>query len=387
VFVAGLTNGTSQWDAHTLTPSSSFLAHLDGLGQVDWLKSWSSSGAAVGASAALPAGGVTITGQLVGATDFGNGPHAGVGGDLDAFVATYDRSGALSSFAQYGDEYAQWGSAIATNELGDTALVVTGYGTANFDDGVTTQANWIVEFDAARAATGVVSRFPSASPLVAIDSDGRVIAAGVLGGPTDFGNGAIGLQQGEFEQVTQFFVLSYDAAGKLRWSKSFLGDVAQPVALPNGDIVLAGPTISGKSDLGCGAAAPGATVFVADLDSEGNCRWSQGLSYADEAFVTADGAGGLVVVGRAAGVVSDSRGPLAGNGSLYFERFAADGTPLGGQQFGGVEEGQAVVISSVAASEASLWLAGTFSGSFDLLGQTLEAAPSNIEGFVARLAF
>jgi hypothetical protein len=204
--------------------------------------------------ASMPGGRFAVAGELYGPTDFGGGVRSGVGGDTDAFVAEYAPGGALLSFAQYGDSAAQWASAIAGNDRGDTALFATGYGTADFGTGTATPPGWVVGFRASGAAPWVVSSFRG-TPAVAIDDQGLVTIGAGLGGPMDLGGGSIGVMNGEFTQHAQFYLASYDTTGKLRWSRPCLEGSLQSLApQPLGDILGAGHVGSPSLDVGCAPA-------------------------------------------------------------------------------------------------------------------------------------
>ncbi len=318
--VSGRAQATTQWAGGSLPPGG-FLSHLDDKGGEDWVKTWTDANTGVSAVAALPGGRFAAVGELVGPVDFGNGPRIGVGGDMDAFVAKYDRAGALLSFAQYGDESAQWATGVASNDPGDIALFATGYGSADFGSGIATPSGWLVAFLAGSRPSWVVSSFHGTPTAVGLDDQGLVTIAGTLLDPIDLGGGTIGVSNGEFAMHVQFYVASYGAAG-LRWSKAFLeGGCSSLIVQPDGDIVLAGVVATAGLDVGCGATPSAATTYVAALGSDGTCRWMRWFKGTTDASVAADGAGGIVVVGKADGTIEDSAGPLPGTGALDVERF------------------------------------------------------------------
>ena len=58
----------------------------------------------------------------------------------------------------------------------------------------------------------------SAGSVLAMDTDGSVVAAGLFSGSLDFGNGAVSARGDE-----DFFVVKYDANGTLQWSRALGG--------------------------------------------------------------------------------------------------------------------------------------------------------------------
>jgi hypothetical protein len=381
VLVYGRAQATTQWGGGAL-PAGGFLSHLDGKGGQDWVRSWTDSDTGVFAMAALPGGRFVAVGGLVGPVDLGNGPRVGVGGDMDAFMATYDRTGDLLSLAQYGDEAAQWSTGVASNDSGEIALLATGYGTADFGSGTATPAGWLALLPGS-SSSWVVSSFRG-TPALGLDAQGLVTIAGALQGPINLGGDSIGVSNGEFVMHAQFYVASYSAAG-LRWSKAFLeGGCSSLIVQPDGDIVLAGGVATAGLDVGCGVTPSGSTTYVASLGSDGTCRWMRWFKGTTTALIAADGAGGVVVVGGADGAVQESAGPLPGTGAIYVERFGADGAPSGGQIVGVLRSGT-LSMTSVAASQAEVWLGGTISGDLAIAGATLTAPPGDNEGYVARL--
>ncbi len=322
----------------------------------------------------------------MGPTDFGDGPRSGVGGDEDAFLARYDRAGHLLTFAQFGDDAAQWATGVATNERGDLSLFATGYGSTDFGNGAATPAGWLVGFSAARASPWVVSSFAGNPAPGALDADGLLTIVGTLQGPVNLGAGTIGVSNSEFVQHKQFYLASYDATGQIRWSKAFLeGTCSSLVPLPEGGIVLAGGVGTPSLDLGCGATPAGATSYVAALASNGSCLWTHWFKATMDATVAADGNGGCVAVGATNGATEDEVGPIAGTGAIYVERFGPDGTPAGAGLVGALQSGTSIGIASVAASPTSVWLAGGISGTLQIAGTTLGVSAGSDVGFIVRL--
>jgi hypothetical protein len=271
---------------------------------------------------------------------------------------------------------------------GGLSLFATGYGTADFGDGMATPAGWLVSFGAGSSVLWVVSSFQGTPAVVGLDAEGLVTITGGLSGAIDLGDGVIGVANSKYVMHQQFYVASYDATGHLRWSKAFLeGGCSSLVVQPDGDVLFAGKVGTAGLDVGCGATPSDATTYLGALGSDGSCRWMRWFKGTTTAMVAADGAGSTVVGGIADGAVQDAAGPLTGTGAIYIERFDANGSPSGGQTVGVLQSGTSMSIDSIAASQTGVWLAGTIAGNLEIAGATLNVAAGADEGYVARLEF
>src|SRR5947199_22988 len=214
---------------------------------------------------------------------------------------------------------------------------------------------------------------------VAVDRNGNVLVTGKFSGTVDFGTGPLTSAGGD-----DVFLAKYTAAGDPVWSKAFGGamsDVGNGVAVDSGggvDIFLAtlSPTgghvwsrrfgsalathagngvacdgsgnvlvtgsFESSIDLGGGWARSFAhkDVFVAKYSPAGAYLWSRlaGGIYDDAGRgIAVDASGQVAVTGIFQAAVNFGTGSLisAGRTDIFVARYAADGTPLGAQRFGG----------------------------------------------------
>src|SRR5438067_2171834 len=161
---------------------------------------------------------------------------------------------------------------------------------------------------------------------VAVDGNGNVLVTGKFSGTVDFGTGPL-----TSAGADDVFLAKYTAAGDPVWSKAFGGamsDVGNGVAV----------------DLGGGWARSFAhkDVFVAKYSPAGAYLWSRlaGGIYDDAGRgIAVDASGQVAVTGIFQAAVNFGTGSLisAGRTDIFVARYAADGTPLGAQRFGGAD--------------------------------------------------
>jgi hypothetical protein len=82
----------------------------------------------------------------------------------------------------------------------------------------------------------------------------------------------------------------------------------------------------------------------------------------------------------------DETGPLPGDGAIYVERFAADGSASPGQTLGVLQAGTVVSVDSVTATRSAVWLGGVIVGDLGIAGAQLTVTNGADEGYVARLS-
>src|SRR5437763_165437 len=176
---------------------------------------------------------------------------------------------------------------------------------------------------------------------VAVDRNGNVLVTGKFSGTVDFGTGPLTSAGGD-----DVFLAKYTAAGDPVWSKAFGGamsDVGNGVAVDSGgDVVLIG-TAGGGSNFGGGPIrANGYSIVVAKFSSAGAPLWSRSIgdSFSNSGnAVAVDPSGNIAVTGAFSGPANFGGGSLisAGGTDIFVARYAADGTPLGAQRFGGAD--------------------------------------------------
>lgn len=195
---------------------------------------------------------------------------------------------------------------------------------------------------------------------VAVDGAGNIYLAGstlgLLPGP---GNSSAG---GE-----DLFLLKYDSAGVLLWSRQF-GSVGSDVALGvavdgGGNIYLAGSTLGTLPGVG-NSNAGGEDLFLLKYDGSGLLQWTRqfGSVGADRAFAVAVGSSGDIFL------AGSTLGALPGNANLggsdnFLVAYTADGSRQWIRQFGSVafDAAQALATDGVGG----IYLGGVTSGSLD----------------------
>lgn len=115
---------------------------------------------------------------------------------------------------------------------------------------------------------------------VAVDGDDNIYVAGSVTGSIDFGDGRMTGAPGE----SAAFVVSYTAAGTLRWARRYGGESESATATidelavgEDGTLYVMG-SFDVAIDFGCGRMrAPdyAYNVWLTRFDPQGNCRWSR----------------------------------------------------------------------------------------------------------------
>jgi hypothetical protein len=222
----------------------------------------------------------------------------------------------------------------------------------------------------------------------AFDPRGFLVTAGYFGGGLDFGGGSRTSAGG-----VDIFVTKQDLSGAHLWSLRFgdLGDQrAEAIALDSqGNIFLTG-RFAGSFDFGGDRLeSAGATDFyVVKLDETGKHVWSKRFGGPGEEVPNAialDGAGNVLVVGRAYGPLDFGSGnlPPAGDSDAFVVKLDPTGNHLWSKRFGDVGLDSANAIGATPTNE--VWVAGYFRGTVDFGGGPL-TSKGKADVFVARFA-
>src|SRR5438067_1860242 len=178
---------------------------------------------------------------------------------------------------------------------------------------------------------------------VAVDGNGNVLVTGKFSGTVDFGTGPL-----TSAGADDVFLAKYTAAGDHVWSRRFGSALAthagNGVACDGSGNVLVTGSFESSIDLGGGWARSFAhkDVFVAKYSPAGAYLWSRlaGGIYDDAGRgIAVDASGQVAVTGIFQAAVNFGTGSLisAGRTDIFVARYAADGTPLGAQRFGGAD--------------------------------------------------
>ncbi|WP_437313923.1 hypothetical protein [Sorangium sp. So ce385] len=221
-------------------------------------------------------GDVLLTGTFEGELRFGEGaPHLSSAGMSDLFLAKLDAGGQHVASQSFGDGRRQHGGDIAIGPGGEIALSGTfegllglGGGSALFSEGFSA---FVVELGSAREHRFSRAYAAEQPPRIALETDGGLVLAGTVEGPTDLGGGPLdGAGRG-----SDIVVARLDAEGRHVWSKR-LGpgagesggsrSAAGVAALVDrGHVLLAG-TVEGSVDLdGVAAQARAADILLVRL--------------------------------------------------------------------------------------------------------------------------
>ena len=327
------------------------------------------------------AGQVLLTGYFYDGLDLGPGQLTS-NGNVDAFVAELDASGALVWKKSFAGTQTVMGHDVVTDAEGNVFVAGYLYGATDFGGGLLAAGGsvdvFLVKLDAQgnhvwskRFGGGDGEHVVSS---MAVDGAGNVVIAGIFSGSIDFGGEPL-----ESAGADDAFVASFDEEGNPRWSARF-GDGdeqgAQGVAVDlEGNVFVTG-MMRGIADFGGGplASAGDGDVFLAKLDSAGHHLWSRRFGDSHDqsgARLAIDANGGVIVVGSFAGGIDFGGGLLESAGDLdaFVAAFDEAGHPRWSRGFG---EGGAQSATGVAVGEGGeVVVAGSFYEGIDFGGGLL----------------
>jgi hypothetical protein len=340
-----------------------------------------------------PDGSVYVAGRFTGTVDFDPGPDAkpltSLGG-ADVFLGKFTSSGSLVWVAQVSGTANETVASLARDAAGNLLLAGSFEGSTDFDPGPGLQLlNSLGGTDgyvAKISPTGGLvwaHRFGGpAADLVAsvtVDGSGNVYAAGSFFGRAD-PTPAVGPSIVSNGIAQDGFLLSFDAAGAVRWAFPIGGpDTDQAVAVKAtgaGAIVVAGSfrgTASFSPDPAPAplASAGGSDAFVASYTTGGVLRWARALAGPEDADVrigglAADATDGIAVSGNFAGTTDFDPGPnqavrtSLGGTDWYLARYDGNGLFLSAFSVGGAGTDAAPRIAYDLAN--NLVVVGSFEG-------------------------
>jgi hypothetical protein len=358
-----------------------------------WSQRFGNSSAQYGYAVATdPSGNVYVTGEFLGAIDFGGGPLTSAG-DSDAFLAKFTFTGTHLWSQRFGDAAAQAGSSIATDGSGNVYLLGRYVGTVNFGGGNLVSAGNQDVFVARFNASGVHQwsrSFGSASDefgnSIAVNSTGNVYITGEFPATIDFGGGVLTSAGG-----SDVFLAKFNNSGTHQWSKRF-GDssyqYAHGVAADaSGNVCVTGDFM-GTMNFGGGdlTSAGIYDIYLARFDASGAHQWSKrfgdGSAQLGQAVAT-DAVGSIYLAGHITGTADFGGGDLTSAGSydVVLAKFNASGAHLWSKRFGDAENQYAW---SVAAKDfGGACLTGYFIGTMDFGGGGLACVGAS-DAFLAK---
>ncbi|MEP7124252.1 MAG: hypothetical protein ABJE95_25215 [Byssovorax sp.] len=268
-------------------------------------------------------GNTIVAGWFTDSIDLGDGPVASQGRS-DIFLLKLDPSGKRLWSRVLGGEGADRALGVAVNC--DLEIVVTGWFMDDVDLGSGLVINaggkdaFVTVFSADGEglwSRGFGDEEDQLGNGVQVDGENNVVLTGAFGGTIDLGSGLLESAGGD-----DVFVAELDSEGEPRWSKRLGGDgeqIGTAVAVDGGANVIVTGTFEGRLDVG-GApvvSAGGKDVFVVKLDSLGDLAWLRRFGDgADQSGlgVAVDSAGAAVVTGEFEGRMNFASGPLESNG-------------------------------------------------------------------------
>lgn len=387
VLATGTFEGSITFGATTLTGAGLedvFVASFDPDGTPRWARGFGATGTDRGQAIAVDAAGRSyVCGLFSGSVDFGGQVRAAAG-MWDVFVAAYEVSGALRWVRTAGSVGADFAYDLAIDPGGN--VLVTGYYEGDVDFGAGTLPSlgtrdaFVAKYDASGVlawARGFGSAGSDAGQGVASTATGDVIVGGTLGGPTDFGAGAIGAAGGSF-------VLELATGGTTTRARALTAVVVWDLDVDrrDGKIVTAARVLPG-TDLGAGVLpTPMGTSdgLVATFAADHAPSWHQafGGTLADLTLgITVDGAGNTYAIGLGGPSIDFGAGTIPGAGEQDINVTSHD--PLGGlrwaRMFGGPNQDRGYGIA--VAPSGAVYVSGRFSGTADFGTGPLTSAGGN----------
>ena len=339
-------------------------------------------------------------------------------GASDGFLAKYSDLGALLWVVQLGGAGGETVNALARDATGNLYVGGSFSGSTDFDPGPGFQVLNSVGGD-----DGFVAKYSSTGALVwarrfggtgsdavndlAVDAAGTSYAAGVFSGQ------AHALPQSGTPIVgdgtaADGFVVSFDAAGSVRWALPLggpLADAAEAIAVSAaGGVVVAG-TFRGSADFARNAtpvpltAQGGADAFLASYSAAGLLQWTRDIGgLGEEAIasggVSTDPSSAIALLGSFTGAADFDAGPgtvartSISPADLFLVRYDAAGSFVSLATVGG--QGTITGARVLADADGTALVTGSFSGAMDFdpgagMNSLASLAQSGAtDGFVAR---
>ncbi len=299
-YVAGLFQGTADFDPGAGTTNltsagsyDSFIAKYDSSGALVWAKGVGGTGTDIGNAIQVDSSGNSyVTGYFSGTADFD--PGAGTtnltsAGGNDTFIAKYDSSGALVWAKGIGGTSSDIAASMQIDSGGNSYLIGTFQGTADFDPGAgttnLTSAGGNDVFIAKYDSTGALVWAKNAggtdtdqAASVTVDSSGNSYVTGIFTGTADFDPGA-GTTNLTSAGETDAYIAKYDSSGALVWAKNVGGtgfDRAASITIDSSGNSHVTGNFTGTADFDPGAGTKNLTsagdndIYLLKLDSSGN---------------------------------------------------------------------------------------------------------------------
>jgi hypothetical protein len=343
VYLSGSSYGNLQ--GSNAGNDDAFVGKFNSVGQLLWTRQFGTSGVDYGSGVAADGlGNVLVTGGTSADLD---GPNAG---NYDAFLRKYDADGNLLWAQQFGTLSADRATAAAADRHGNIYV-----------SGITQQSDvfpfpndaWLSKFDTdGKLLWSRQQATPDSDTAtsVFIDQVGNVYLAGDTTGVLDSKNA------GSYDA----FLSKYDVEGNHFWTRQHGGPQAEFVrgvsADALGNVFVTGSTQGGLT----GSTVASYDAFVLKYDAAGNLLWSRqpGTAGYDESHaVAADRSGNVYLAGATTG---SFQGLNAGSDDVFMMRIDLSGNLVWSHQFGGT--GDDIGFDLSKDSLGNVFVAGLLNG-------------------------
>lgn len=325
-------------------------------------------------------GQIVVVGTMQSKVDFGTGGQIDSVSENDIFIAWLNGDGKVARARRFGESGGHIPMGMAVDSAGGVILTGIMMGSIDFGGGLLDSQGGADGFIASFAANGdyrfalqVGNAAEQSGGQIALADDGTIFWSGTFEGDVDIG----GIPLTSTGQ-SDLFVAKISATGKATWAHSlggpgFDGDTSL-VHLPNGQLLVSG-FYEGAPDLGDGSlpnTGMGNGQLLVSIGDDGTFSWSRGIVSDTGYFPLAlhvDEAGSPWLIGACAGEV-DLFGTQvsAPDRGVALVKLGADGAPVATQVFAADEPG---FVRAVPARGGGFVIAGDFAKNIDLAGQTI----------------
>ncbi|MDH4038459.1 MAG: SBBP repeat-containing protein [Candidatus Krumholzibacteria bacterium] len=393
ILVAGQFEGTVNFGGGDLTSADSydvFLCCYTPAGVHLWSERFGgTSHEFVSDLAVDPSGNIVLTGQFEDTTSFGGTPLVSAG-ERDIYLARFTSTGAHLWSQRFGNIEWEWPYALTTDGLDNIILAGAFTDSTDFGGGLLTgdytQA-FVATYDASGAhlwSRSFGGTFSDEALGVAVDAAGNVALAGYFYYTADFGGGDL-----TSAGSSDAFLAMYTPAGAHVWSQRFganYADRALALAMDGaGNTCLAG-TFSGTASFGGGdlTSAGGSDIYLASYDSGGSHRWSKrlgGQQGETPVRLRADAAGNMLLAGYFNGLTNlgGDNFPSAGDTDGFLARYDANGEHVWSLRLGDYWRDR--VYDVAADASLNVYATGFFYGTINLGGDDL-VSPGGYDVFL-----
>ena len=368
IISAGYFAGTTTFATGvTLNPSSIgnpdiYISKSTAAGQIIWAKKAGGSGSDRATSVKADANGnIYITGFYYGTATFGTTTLTSISGSQDGFIAKLDPSGNFLWAKSFGGNLAEWGNAIAIDELDNPIITGQFQGTSNFSGtSLTSMINPNTLFSSFDVFT---AKYSSAGNLIWVNKGSAKYDDRGLDIITDNLNNIYVC--GQFSDTIQFqnihnnmimnasFIIKYNAAGQEQWFRKASGVFSIPysMVMDNANkIYITGDfqgtfTYFGSASNSFINGAYSNKAFLMKIDDGGNFIWGKSeasTNYVSSKRVALDAQQDPYIFGEFGCTMneySDAYGPgvfnSIGFGDLFITKYNTTGTRQWFKHYGG----------------------------------------------------